>query len=293
MRNTHSSMKTGKLDSELLRTFLTVAESGSFSLAATRIFRSQSAVSLQIKQLENLLSQAVFERHARGVSLTPVGEKLRSTAEKVVGLLDESIGELRANPLQGPIRLGIPDEYGYRFLPGVIAQFARNHPLIELSVTCGCSASFPQALEDNEIDLAVHAVESPSAEMTLLRNEKIGWVTSKHHQAHLQDPLPLALFDRACWWRDRALDALNDAGKSYRVVFSSESVTGINAAVAAGVAIAVVGESSMRDNFRVLSSADGFPALPASALVLEQGAGFDAGVAEAMSHVICEAFGKR
>ena len=208
MQNTHSSIETGKLDSELLRTFLAVAESGSFSLAATRIFRSQSAVSLQIKQLESLLSQAVFERHARGVNLTPVGEKLRGTAEIVIGLLDESIGELRANPLQGAIRLGIPDEYGHSFLPGVIAQFARNHPLVELSVTCGFSASFPQALANNEIDLAVHAVESPGANMVLLRNEKTRWVTSRNHQAHLQNPVPVALFDRACWWRDSALAGL-------------------------------------------------------------------------------------
>ena len=122
----NTTSELAKLDSELLRTFLAVAESGSFSKGAQRIFRSQSAVSLQIKQLEQVLGQAVFQRQARGVSLTPVGEQLCPTAEQVIGLLDETVGRLRSNPLQGSIRIGIPDEYGDSLLPGVIADFART-----------------------------------------------------------------------------------------------------------------------------------------------------------------------
>lgn len=292
MSKLNTSINTSKLDSELLRTFLAVADSGSFSRGADRIFRSQSAVSLQIKQLENILGQSVFQRHARGVALTLTGEKLRPAAQKIVALLDETIGDLKTNPLQGSIRIGIPDEYGNSALPGVIAQFARNHPQVELSVRCSISTDFPEALVRGEVDLAVHAVESLTEGMLLLRREKTYWVTSKYHAIHEQIPVPVALFDRACWWRDSALEALDKAGKSYRVVFSSESVTGISAAISAGVAVGVVGENSLCDDFRVLTSSNGFPKMPGSALVLECGEAASKTITRAMSQAIKDAFRK-
>ena len=281
-----------QLDSELLRTFLVVTNSGSLSAAATRIFRSQSAVSLQIKQLESILGHTVFQRHARGVKLTAVGEELLPRAQQVVDLLDETINRLRSNPLQGAIRVGIPDEYGDSVLTGVIARFARNHPQVQLSVRCGFSADFPEALARDELDIAVHAVESVRKPMLKLGTEKAFWVTSKHHNVHQLDPVPVALFDRQCWWRDRAIEALRKSGRRYQVTFSSESVTGITAAVSAGVAVGMVGENSLRDNFRVLSTKDGFAALPASILVLERQQGLDNAVAQAMCHAIREAFGR-
>lgn len=126
----------------------------------------------------------------------------------------------------------------------------------------------------------------------LLRREKTYWVTSKYHAIHEQTPVPVALFDRACWWRDRALEALDKTGKTYRVVFSSESVTGISAAISAGVAVGVVGENSLCDDFRILSARDGFPKAPGSALVLECGVGASKTITHAMSQAIKDAFRK-
>jgi DNA-binding transcriptional LysR family regulator len=268
-----------------------VANSGSLSAAAARIFRSQSAVSLQVKQLEGILGQAVFQRHARGMKLTAVGAELLPRAQQVVELLDETINRLRSNPLQGAIRVGIPDEYGDSVLAEVIARFARNHPQVELSVRCGFSADFPGALARDELDIAVHAVEAVRKPMLRLRTEKAFWVTSKHHDVHRLDPVPVALFDRQCWWRDRAIEALRKSHRRYQINFSSESVTGITAAVSAGVAVGMVGENSLRDNFRVLSPKDGFAALPASILVLAR-QGQDNAVAQAMCHAIRDAFGR-
>jgi len=290
MSKSDISINTAKLDSELLRTFLAVSETGSFSKAATRIFRSQSAVSLQIKQLENLLGQAVFHRYARGVKLTTTGEKLRLTAQKVVNLLDESFGELKSNPLEGSIRVAIPDEFGETILAEVIAQFARNYPQVDLQVRCSFSANFPQALAANEIDLAVFAVQDPDDDMLVLRREKTCWATSKNHLVHQQDPLPVALFDRACWWRDWALEALEASAKPYRVVFTSESVMGITAAISAGVAVGLIGESSLRDDFAILSSNHGLPQLPDSLLVLKCRDDVSKSVSLAMTSAIVEAF---
>lgn len=282
---------SGQLDSELLRGFIAVARNGSFSQAAASGSSSQSALSLQIKQLEGILGQAVFRRHARGVELTEAGEKLRPAAEQVVSLLDRTAGELRSDSLRGRLRIGIPDEYGDSLLPGVIARFAHDHPRVELSVRCGLSAEFPEALERDEIDLAVHAVENPTADMLPLRRERTCWIASKEHAVQTREPLPVALFDRACWWRDRALEALEKSARSYRVVFSSESVTGIAAAISAGVAIGALGENALRGEFRELRPRDGLPGMPDSVLVLQQRRDVDDSVATAMSRSLAEAFG--
>jgi len=291
MRKSNNIPESARLDSELLRTFVAVARSGSFSRAAACVFRSQSALSLQVKQLEGILGQAVFRRHARGVALTEAGEKLRPAAEEVVALLDRTVAELRADPLRGRLRIGVPDEYGDNLLPSAIARFTHTHPRVELSVRCGLSADFPAALIRGELDLAVHAVEDPQPGMLTLRRERTCWVASKTHAVQTREPLPVALFDRACWWRDRALEALQKSGRPYRVVFSSESVTGIAAAVSAGIAVGALGEHSLRGEFRVLTPRDGLPALPDSVLVLQRRPGPDDAVAAAMSHCLAEAFG--
>lgn len=291
MSSTDNWVGPERLESELLRSFLAIAEAGSFSRGAERIHRSQSAASLQIKRLEGLLGRTVFERHARGVTLSPAGEQLRPIAQRVIDLLDGSIGELRSGGLAGSLRLGIPDEYGGSILPAVVARFARDHPQVELVVTCGFSADFPRALADDELDLAVHAAETAPPGATVLLRESTFWVGSRNHSTHEMDPLPLALFDRACWWRDRALEALDAAGRDYRVVFSSESVTGVAAAIEAGVAVGVLGESALRSTLRRLPQADGFPAMPDSLLVLQSGSGSEA--AKALGATIAEAFTRR
>ena len=290
MSNSNILAGAEKLDSDLLRTFIAIADTGSFTRGAERVFRSQSAVSLQIKRLETTLGKSVFDRHARGIVLTPIGEKLRPVAQRVVNLLDVTIGELRGDALEGSIRIGIPDEYGETILPGVIASFVRQHPQVELGVRCGFSASFPEALARNELDLAVYAEESPHKGSQILRYDKTIWASATNHQAHEQDPLPVALFDRECWWRDRALEALETSGRRYRVIYTSESVMGVMAAIAAGVAIGLIGESAMNSNFKILTEADGLPSIQSSALVIGRRESVDSLIADAMTAAITEAF---
>ena len=279
-----------RLDSDLLRTFLEVSATGSFSKAASRIFRSQSAVSLQMKQLEGLLGEALFQRHGRGVHLTPGGERLQPVALQVVNLLDQTATEFGTARLQGSLRVGIPDEYGDGILATVIARFARDNPGVELAVRCSFSAGFPQALADDELDIAVHSLATPDSHTRVLRREKTCWVASRHHRVHLQQPVPLALFDRACWWRESALQALDTTKINYREVFSSESVTGISAAVSAGIAVALIGEESLRDDFLILTPQQGFPVMPESSLVLQIGEASQTPLTQAMCQVIENAF---
>lgn len=290
MSISNSPISTNQLDSDLLRTFIAITESGSFTQGANRISRSQSAVSLQMKRLEEILGQAVFVRRSRGIALTTTGEKLHPIARQIVNTLDTAIGQLRVDALTGSIQLGIPDEYGTTVLPDVIARFTRNHPQVEIEVQCGFSAKFPDALARKKLDIAVYAVESPVKGAEVLRKEATHWVASTKHLVHAQDPVPIALFDRACWWRDTALEALDRSGKRYRVVYTSESVTGVLAAISAGVAVGLLSESSLSDDKRVLTKADGFPKLPHSALVLEHRGSAESPLLAAMILAIKQAF---
>lgn len=279
-----------KLDSDLLRTFLAVAEAGTVTGGAARIYRSQSAASVQIKQLENLLGKPVFKRHGRGVVLSRIGEILEPVARQIVETLDSTMAEITGGGLEGVLRIGIPDDHGKEALSKIIADFTRDHPKVDLMVHCALSTGFPAALLAGELDLAVHEVEAIAPGMALLREEPMHWVTSHAHNLLDRDPIPVALFDRACWWRDVALKALEAGGRSHRIIYSSESVTGVTAAIEAGIAIGVLNQSALLPDLTVLSEAEGLGEMPASKLVLERARNTDDVVCSAMADVIKRAF---
>ena len=292
MSKLNTSVNPEKLDSDLLRTFIAIAETGSFSSGAERIFRSQSAASLQIKRLEEILGQSVFERHARGITLTASGEKLRPVALRVVDMLDRTADEIRGDTLGGTIRIGLPDEYGETILADIIARFARQHPRVEINVRCGFSTSFAEAIDKKQLDLAVYAAEKTPAGSVLLKEEKIFWVGSNTHRIHELNPLPVALFDRQCWWRERALQVLEKSGKPYRVAYTSESVTGVLAAISAGIAVGLIGENSIGKDHMILKPADGLPEVQSSALVLDCRKDLENPAIQAMAGTIIQAFSR-
>ena len=279
------------LDSDLLRTFLAVARHGNVTRGAEALHRTQSAVSIQIKRLEENLAVRLFRREARGVSLTEAGERLRLAAERIVSELDQTARTFRADPIGGLVRVGIPDEYGSDVLPAVLAEFAARYPAVEVSVRCGFSVDFPDAVARGELDLAVCADASgPGLSGELIRDPMV-WVASRDYQCRVEDPVPLALFDRSCWWRDLAIESLEDAGQAYRIVFSSESVAGIKAAISTGLAVGVLARSTVESSLHILDERHDFPRLPNSALRLLRGADGSAAIA-AMASAIENGFAR-
>ncbi|WP_170333318.1 LysR family transcriptional regulator [Ruegeria arenilitoris] len=279
------------LDSDLLRTFLAVTDTGSILAGAERIHRTQSAASMQIRKLEELLGQDVFVRHGRGVRLTAAGEKLEPVARKVVSDLNDIFAELTGKELTGVLRIGIPDDHSSELLSEIIADFARENPKVELNVQRSLSTGYSAALASGQMDIAVHEVAELGPNMESLKDEHIVWATSRAHAVHEADPLPVALFDRDCWWRDVAVNALIESGRNYRVVYSSESATGVAAAVRAGVAIGVLNADMLTADMVQLTTENGFPKLPASKLVIEYGQNIDFENCGAMADAIRRAFG--
>lgn len=279
-----------QLDSELLRSFIAVADAGSVTDGADKLHRSQSAVSLQLKRLEAVLGRRVFDRHGRGVELTDAGRHLLPVARDVTARLDTALREIASDGLRGKLRIGIPDDHGRARLARIIGAFAQTHPQVELDVTCALSARFPEDLAKNRLDLAVYEVEAPSPDEDVLFADPTFWASSAYRDLMTKRPTPVALFDHACWWRDAAIASLEARGAPYRVVCSSQSVSGVIAAVEAGVAIGLLGRSSIDSSLQPLSEEDGFGSTPVSNLVLGAREGADSEVTGAMASAIRDAF---
>lgn len=228
------------LDSDLLRTFLAIVEAGSVTRGAARIHRSQSATSLQLKQLEVVVGEPLVTRHGRGVAPTPAGERLIPVARQVTGMLDAALASFRTDELAGRLRIGIAEDVAREALADVLAAFCRDHPRMELEVHCALGDGFGIALKRGQLDLAVYEMPEIGPGQERLRTDRLVWMASRNHDVAARDPLPVAVFDRSCWWRDVALSDLSAAGRAYRTVFTSENASGVRAAVASGMAVALL-----------------------------------------------------
>ncbi|MCF8511134.1 MAG: LysR family transcriptional regulator [Rhodobacteraceae bacterium] len=278
------------LDSDLMRSFLAVADSGSVTIAAARLYRTQSAVSLQIKRLEDSLGQPLFLRQARGVELTPRGEQLLPYARKVVALLDQAAIALREKTLVGPVRVGIPDEYSGTVLPRVLAAFDERHEGVEVSVRVDHSSAQVRALEADEIDLAVIYDWDYVQDGEVLCIDPTVWVTSETHQQHLRHPVPVAVYFKSEWSREFAEAGLTRQRIDWRPAWSCDMAGGFRVAVINGMAVAPLSRSTIPPGCRELTAEDGFPIVDYARVILRRNARGSSPVIEGMASMLHEAF---
>ncbi len=278
------------LDSDLMRSFLAVADAGSVTAAAGRLFRTQSAVSLQVKRLEESLGQPLFERQARGVALTPRGEQLVPYARRVLALLDEAAVALREKPLVGPVRVGIPDEYSGTVLPRVLAAFDERHEGVQVSVRVDHSTALMAALEADEIDLGVMYDWAYVLEGEVLCIDPTVWVSSEAHAQHLRRPVPVAVYFRSEWSRDYAELSLDRQGIDWRAAWSCDMAGGFRVAVMNGMAIAPLSRSTIPAGCRELTGKDGFPIVDSARVVMRRNPRGTSPAVEGMAVLLREAF---
>ncbi len=275
------------LDIDQLRTFIAIAETGSFTKAAEVVHKTQSAVSMQMKRLEERIERPIFARDGRASKLTEDGQRLLDYARRLVKLNIETVAAFSDAALSGRVRLGVPDDYADRYLPEIMARFSRAYPGVELTVLCEPSVDLLERIDGNELDLAIVTnCESKRASETF-RRERLLWVTSNRHSIHAEEPLPLALGRPSCQWRRTAIEQLESIGRPYRVLYSSSNAGAVAAAVLAGLAVSVLAESGLRPGMRVLTAADGFPDLPSCRIGLVRNAHESSALAEALAgHII-------
>ncbi len=250
------------LDTDLLRAFMTVADAKSFTRAGLTLHRTQAAVSMQIKRLEEVVGRRLFDRNGRSVTLTSDGTYLLAYARRMLRLNDEAMSRFAGPALEGVVRVGAPDDYALYLLPEALALFAQTHPKVRVEVVCENSVDLVPEVASGQLDLALVSRHPDSPGGMLVRREPLLWVTSARHLTHEQEPLPLALYPQGCVCRDLALDALDAAGRDWHLAYASRSVSAIQGAVTSGFALSVMEKSTLPPEIRVLGEADGFPSLP-------------------------------
>ncbi|MFG1402766.1 LysR substrate-binding domain-containing protein [Xanthobacter sediminis] len=254
---------TALLDPDQLRTFVAIAETGSFTRAAEVVHKTQSAVSMQMKRLEDRVGRAIFARDGRASRLTEDGERLLDFARRIVRLNMEAVLTFADTELSGRVCLGVPDDYADRYLPDIMARFSRTHPGVELTVICEPTSELVQRIAAGTIDLAIiTATEITARNAQVIRRERLMWVASARHAVHQEPVVPLALGRPTCQWRGIAVARLAAAGRGHRILYSSPNSGAVAAAVLSGLAVSVFPESGLRPGMRVLGPAEGFPPLP-------------------------------
>lgn len=229
------------LNLDALRSFVAICETGSFRRAAARVHKSPSAVSLQIGKLEELLDTRLLDRDARHVALTDQGGTLLGQARRLLGLNDETLALFQRSPLVGRLCLSAPHDLGVSLVPGLLRRLAEVHRGVHVDVRLGTSDVVQKGITDGSANLALfNDVGASAIPAQDLFSEPLKWLILDGGRAVLTEPLPLAVAEIGCAWRDAALNALQTAGRPYRVAYSSDTSMGQVAALRADLAIAAL-----------------------------------------------------
>lgn len=277
------NVMTPTLDIDQLKTFLAIADHGGFTRAATAVNKTQGAVSMQIKRLEEVLGRALFSRDGRHSRFTEEGERLIAYARRMVALNDETMAVFTKPELTGSVRLGTPDDYADIFLPEILARFARSHPMVMVDVECFDSIVLKERVKRGEFDLAIVTFASGAEDGEVVRREDLLWVTSARHSPHEQAVLPVVLTQPGCPWRKAAVEALEGSGRDYRIAYSSPNASTMNAAVMQGLAVTAMPKICLRPGMKVLGAAEGFPRITSFGIGLIRRPGRLSPAAEALA----------
>jgi len=247
-------------ETDLLRSFVTVAEAGGFTRAAEVLHSTQTTVSAQIRRLEAQAEQALFVRTTRSVTLTPAGETLLGYARTILHLNDDARARLSGASYCGELRIGASEDLANDWLPRTLQRYARQHPALRLELEIGIGPRLFQMLDDRKLDLVVGGHCHGDKLGRRLWQEPLVWAFAEHGE--LREPLPLAFFPEPCPYREAALLALAKVHRKWRIACISPSLAGVRAIALAGLAATPMPQSAICPGLRILGRQDGLPSLP-------------------------------
>jgi DNA-binding transcriptional LysR family regulator len=256
------------IPTDVLRTFVAIADTGSFTLAADQVFRTQSAVSQQVNKLEQMIGKELFVRDGRSIYLSPDGNEFVGYARRILKLHDEAVSVFTEPYLEGLVRFGIPDDYVEAYLPRILSSAAEAFPRIQFEIECQSSEELVAELKKCNLDIILITNRPGFPKGDVVSRQEVVWVTSPTHFVHEEDPLPVALFEATCSVRQAVLEKLDKMGRNYRMAYSSPNHAGLTAAIKAGLAVTALARCAVPAGLRELTPEEGFPALPASPLAL-------------------------
>jgi DNA-binding transcriptional LysR family regulator len=268
-------MRRVNFDLDVLRTFVTGVELGSFAKAADRLGRSTSAVSAQLKKLEEQAGTPVLRKSGRGMALTEAGETMLAYARRLLELNDEAATALHGAEWEGWVRLGLQEDFGESLLTDVLGRFARAHPRVRVEVRIARNAELLERVSSGRLDLALAweaGVVTPHAER--LGEAPLRWIAAAGAYAYEpspDEPLPLVMLEAPCVMRSAATAALDRAHIPWRIAFTSASLAGAWAAVAAGLGVSLRTPLGLPAGVRALAPHDApLPALGTLGLCLHR-----------------------
>lgn len=278
------------LDLDQLQTFCVIADCGSFTETARRVHKTQSAVSMQIKRLEERLDHPLFIRDGRSVHLTSEGEALYASARRMLRINAEIIDLFsQKGDLTGTIRFGVPDDYAVRLLPVVLSGFQRSHPKITVDVKCMASEDLLAGMRTGRFDLIVFSQGTMHEFGELFRTEKMHWVSSRSGLACSVSPLPIAAGPQTCCWRAAAIEGLNRVRLDYRIAYTSSDATSISSAVLADLAIGFLPESALQPGMVSVGPEMGLPKLNDAQIAMMRASHAYGGIYDTLArHIVSE-----
>nr|WP_295784104.1 LysR family transcriptional regulator [Rhodoferax sp.] len=254
-------MPATDLQLDWVRSFVAVVDAGSLTAAAPLVHRSQSALSMQIRKLENAVGRPVLNRGPRNLELTPTGLELLGHARRLLEVHAEAQAALHTPALTGHVIMGVPEDYAPAYLTPVLRSFASRNAHVEITLVCEQSTTLQPKISRGEIDLALVSRDRANRGRLLFR-EPLVWVGAPQHDIWRRDPLPIAAYEPGSVVRRYALAALAAQRREYRVVYNSPSLAGQLAAVESGLAVAVLTRCSVPPDLQQLQTKHGLPALP-------------------------------
>ena len=270
------------LDIRMLRSLISVVDTGSITETARRLGRTQPAISLQIQRLEDITGKVLFQHEGRRMALTPDGDMVLAYAKSILRLHDELLSRLSSPEVHGHVVLGTPDLYAAYMLPSILSVFKEAFPRIQVELRCALSTPTVDRVQRGEVDVALVTRMNNFTGGLVVHQERLVWIVGEHSRAQFEDPVRLALLPPGNIYREHAINHLERAGRKWQIACVSESVSGLQAAVFAGMAITVLGRCALVTGMRELTPAEGFPTLPKIALLLYKAPGVTSPAVDAL-----------
>lgn len=258
------------LDLDVLRTLVAAQELGGFNRAADQVGRTQSAVSQQIRRLEDQLGQALYRKNGRGLALTEAGDVMLRYARKLLELNDDAVAAIRGVAVEGTVRFGLPSDLAETWLSTTLGRFKRAHPTVLIEAVVERNAVLLEQLDKGHLDLVLAFGGEERSDALRLADLPMKWIGPASRQVSFgsDEPLPLVMYGPPCFFRQAGIDALGKAGIRWRTAFTSPSLHGLWAAIDAGLGITVRTALGLPSTLAVLDKRIGLPAVPTIALCM-------------------------
>ena len=256
------------LDIELLRSFVSVVDAGGFTRAGERVHRTQSTVSQQIRRLEESVGKPLLVRDGKRATPTEEGERLLTYARRILALAQEAQDVVARPVVDGVVRLGLPEDFAAYRLVELLSDYVRGRPTLRLDVRSGLSATLQILLDRGELDVALVKRNVGQSGGAMAWPERLQWVTSRKHPIDLtRDPVPIAVAEQGCLYRNRLIHALESAGRTWHVAYTSPNLSGIQAAAAVGLGVAILPDVAITPEHRIVET-HGFAPIDKTEIVL-------------------------